>query len=128
MLDEVKTLERFCFILNRGLDVLCERFREAIKDLDKVEKSVKLKVVEMRDRLLCEMEGDYAKMCEDILVAEDDANGGVVSEEMMATVEKLCTEFCRTKINEDVILWVLGNTFASVHQVIDSQAVKTLVC
>ena len=74
---KIKTKEHAVAVLNKALDVLCERHSRAVKEVEDVVSRAQKDVVEMREWMYEMVERKYAELCEEVLEEEGEGEGRV---------------------------------------------------
>ena len=74
-LDDAKTNEQIVALLNRILDILCERFDRDAKDVKEIAANTQKHLSELVDKLLCDNEDKYNKLCDEVLEMEEQEAG-----------------------------------------------------
>ena len=76
---KIKTKEDAVAVLNKALDILCERHSRAVKEVEGVVLRAQRDVVEMREWMYELVERKYTELCEEVLETEaedEDREGG----------------------------------------------------
>ena len=72
-LDDAKTNEQIVALLNRILDISCERFDRDVNYAKEITANTHKHLSELVDKLLSDNEDKYNKLCDEVLEMEEEA-------------------------------------------------------
>ena len=120
-LDKTKivTLSQLVSVLNRALDIMCERHSKAHKEVEDTAAKAQARVVEMRESMYKEVEAEYEGLCEGVLEAEE--KGCVCAGAERARLRYSVPSKC-------CVAWGLKMASICVQSVLDTEGAERLLC
>ena len=120
-LDKTKivTLSQLVSVLNRALDIMCERHSKAHKEVEDTAAKAQARVVEMRESMYKEVEAEYEGLCEGVLEAEEKGC-------LKASTE--CARLRYSVPSKCCVGWGLKMASICVQTVLDTEGAERLLC
>ena len=117
-------------VLNRALNILCERHSKAFKEVQELVSNAQKHLAEMRGSLLEETESKYTSLCEEVIEAEEEEeeerkDGG--GKDTMVKLIKASNELSVPVFGEDVLDMLFSKTLIVVWTTIDPAGVNGLI-
>ena len=117
---KIETKEQLGGLLNKALSIVCEQHSKAFKEVQELASRALKLVVEMRDTLLKEIDTKYKALCEEVLEAEEEGEGGKC---------KVNTEMARLRFSvpsKCAVVWGLKMGLICAQPVFDPEGTEEL--
>ena len=107
-LDDAKTSEQIVTLLDRVLDISCERFDRDAKDAKEIAANTQKHLSELVDKLLSDNEDKYNKLCDEVLEMEEEAREAGGGRPVLERLEEILNEPFFTYFGDNFLEWLFN--------------------